>query len=629
MGKNDSITEVALKYLDLGFSVIPLGSITKDVDGKKDIKFPKGWKKYQEQRATSEEVTNWKCKNLGIVTGSISNLLVLDLDSYKPNFDKELVKSFCIPVTPMQTTASGGRQYFFKLPTGVVIKNSVCIGSKDSGIDIRGEGGMVVVAPSVTNYGSYGWEVSPWDGPLAEIPSVLMNLLTDKEGGESKTRKQLSELVGLPEGAGRNNAAASFAGKLLKFTDSDKWDSEIWPALQSVNETYKPPMSQKELGSVYESIKKIERARRQETGTLEATSHAVPYIPAISHAELIAKEFSPARYTIDPFFEQGTMNMVSAPPNTWKSWLLFEFAHNIVTGEPAFGKFNTEKAKVMIVNEEDSPRLVQDRLRLLDVTENALPIYYRIAQGAKLTNDFVNDLIAEAKEKEIGVIMFDSLRAIHEADENDSTSMQAVMDLLKKIAREEITVIFTHHHRKKAQFSKNDDAESSRGSSAINAAISGHISLEEKNNNDDHTKILVLRHLKSKVGEKIEPIDIGINVGPTIHFSYLGKHEERSQAESEAKNKILGTLEDRKELVSRKDFVSLKVAGHTTIKKALKILETEGKVRSISRKEADKQGLLALSEGKANEVLYSLISEAGPVSVVEETDLFTNQEDDW
>ena len=202
--------------------------------------------------------------------------------------------------------------------------------------------------------------------------------------------------------------------------------------------------------------------------------------------------------------------------------------------------------------------------------------------------------------------MFDSLRAVHEAVENDSTAMQGVMDLLKKIVREDITVIFTHHHRKKGMFTKNDDSESSRGSSAINAAISGHISLTEVKDVNG-SKYLVLKHLKSKVGEKLQPIDIEIEVGETINFQYLGEHETQDRAENEAKDKILSALQGREELLSRKDLVHLKVAGQTTVKKALKSLENEGRIRAISRKETVLQSLGTFSDGKSNEILYSLV----------------------
>jgi hypothetical protein len=305
---------------------------------------------------------------------------------------------------------------------------------------------------------------------------------------------------------------------------------------------------------------------------------------------------------------------------------LFLFARNIAEGTAVFEEFGTEKAAVMIVNEEDSARLIQDRFMKLAITDKSLNIYFRIAQGSKLTKEFIEELIIEAKETEVGVIMFDSLRAVHEADENDSTAMQGVMDLLKKIARENITVIFTHHHRKKGMFGKGDDSESSRGSSAINAAISGHISLTETAG-EGNSKVLVLKHLKSKVGEKLEPIDIGIDIGEKIEFVFIGKHEGKNQGENEAKIKILETLEGRKELLSRKDLVYLKVAGQTTIKKAVKALEAEGSLSSITRKEASKQARETFSDGKSNEILYSLTSDSGPEVVAEGS--FTDKEKEW
>ena len=551
-------------------------------------------------------MSGWNCKNIGIVTGRVSKLLVLDTDEYKETFDRELFKSFKIPLTPVQETASGGKQYFFRLPDDIEIRNDVCIGTKDSGIDIRAEGGMVIAPPSSTPYGTYSWNVSPFETGIAEIPPTLLSLITSESGINLKIRTSLPELIGLEEGGGRNNAIASVVGKLLTTTPRDSWDNEVWPVVQTINQTYKPPLSEEELTSVYRSITKIESGKMRGGMGGSMNIENPEYMPAISHSELIAREFKPARYTIEPFFEQGTMNMVSAPPNTWKSWLLFLFAGHIANGTDVFDKFSTEKANVMIVNEEDSARLVQDRLRLLDVTDITLPIYYRIAQGSKLTLSFIEQLINEAKTKNVGVIMFDSLRAVHEADENDSTAMQGVMDLLKKIVREDITVIFTHHHRKKGMFTKNDDSESSRGSSAINAAISGHISLTEVNDVNG-SKYLVLKHLKSKVGEKLQPIDIDIEVGETIKFQYLGEHETQDRAENEAKDKILSALQGREELLSRKDFVHLKVAGQTTVKKALKSLENEGRIRAISRKETVLQGLGTFSDGKSNEILYSLV----------------------
>lgn len=600
--KKTSIIDDALLYESFGFSVIPLGEISTGIDGKKKINFLMGWKKAQISRATPNEIKEWSCENLGVVTGRISGILVLDLDTYKENYNRDLERSFNLPITPTSQTANGGKQCFFRLPDGLEIKNEVSIGNKGSGIDIRANGGMVVVPPSKTAYGEYTWLISPADAPFAEVPPNLLKLIRGDKNMVLKPKKKLPDLVNLKEGEGRNNAVASFVGKLICLLNPEDWDSQVWPMVISINNTYKPPLQMRELKTIYESITKIEKKRRSE---FQEPKEDSSFTPAISHAELITKEFPAIRFTIDPFFEQGTVNMVSAPPNTWKSWFLFLFAERIATGQPLMDRFNTEKTNVMIVNEEDSARLVQDRLKLLEINEISLPIFYRISYGSKLKKAFVQDLIQEAKEKNIGVIMFDSLRAIHEADENDSKEMQEVMDLLKEIARANITVIFTHHHKKKNPNGKNDDAEMARGSTAINAAISGHISIEEVNDTD--ARYLTVKHLKSKVGEKEQPFDVGIQIDDSIIFTYLGKHLPKLKVLTQAKEGILMVLEEKKIWLGRKDFVDLKIAGQSTIKLALKDLVADKKIKIIDRSDADRNGFEIFNPtGKSNEKLYRI-----------------------
>lgn len=603
---NQKVIEEALKYEALGFSPIPLGSITKDALGKKIIQYPKTWKQYQTIRATPDEIKAWHCINLGIATGKISGLLVLDTDSYKEGYDSEFVKSLQIPITPVQETASGGKQYFFKIPEGLTIKNAVCIGAKDSGIDIRGDGGMVITAPTKTHYGEYQWLIHPNDEPLADVPSKLLEILKKEGSIQTDTfnkRKNLTELIGLKEGEGRNNNMASFIGKLIRLNHPDSWEREVMPMVSSLNQTFIPPLDERELNSIYESITKIELNRRAGKNVDTEKKESV-FQPAITHKELLNRVYPKVRFTVEPFFEQGTMNMVSAPPNTWKSWLFFLFAVHIAEGTLILDKFATNKSNVMIVNEEDSERLVQDRMRLLKITKEELPIYYRISYGSKLTEKFVESLIDEAKKNNISVIMFDSLRALHDSDENDSSEMQQILDLLKKISREGITVIFTHHHRKKSHQTKNDDAEASRGSSAINAAISGHISLEEKETDDG--KVILVRHLKSKAGEKLEPFEIGIETSADlVSFFYRGEHKAKAQALTEARSTLIYELESKTYLMGRKDFVELKFGGATSIKDATNALEKEGIFKSITRQEAEQYGYKTFNaSGKSNEKLY-------------------------
>ena len=372
--------------------------------------------------------------------------------------------------------------------------------------------------------------------------------------------------------------------------------------LQSYNKTLAFSFSDTELKEIYNNF---------------VTASVAEVSPTLSFSELMTQEFPKARYTIEPFFEAGTVNMVSAPPNTWKSWLLFYFSAHITAGTDPFGKFPTEQSKVMIVNEEDSFRAIQDRFRILNITDTTLPLYFRVANGAKLESKFIDKLLAELKEKSIGVVIFDSLRSMHEADENDSTAMQKILDQMKRLAREGITVIFTHHHRKKGMFEKSSSAESSRGSSAINAAISGHISLDEEDR--DLGLYLVIRHLKSKAGEKLAPFEVKIvKEEGKVEFVYEGEFKANEKKIKQVKDQIMEVLSDNK-WKSKKDFEEKITVGKNNMIQALTVLKNEGMIISVNRKQAIAKCIPVREKGHPGELYYSLNTEnAEAVTMVDE-----------
>ena len=124
----------ALYYLEkLGWSVIPVGA-----DKKPLVE----WKLYQSQKATREQLTEWFSKpevNIGIITGKISNLVVIDIDPRHNGTDED----FREITTVKSATGGGGWHYYFLFEEGV--QNSAAV---KPGIDIRGEGGYVVAPPS-------------------------------------------------------------------------------------------------------------------------------------------------------------------------------------------------------------------------------------------------------------------------------------------------------------------------------------------------------------------------------------------------------------------------------------------------------------------------------------------------
>jgi Bifunctional DNA primase/polymerase, N-terminal len=122
----------------------------------------------------------WQSANVGVATGAGSDVVVVDLDGPAALAwwaAAQLEHGYEV-VTLAQTTPGhgGGLHLFFGYPTdGRVIRNSA--GRLAEHVDVRGEGGYVIVAPSNHVDGVYEWV--DVDTPIASLPEWLAALMVD------------------------------------------------------------------------------------------------------------------------------------------------------------------------------------------------------------------------------------------------------------------------------------------------------------------------------------------------------------------------------------------------------------------------------------------------------------------
>lgn len=157
--------------MSLGYSVIPVDK------GSKRPLVP--WLEYQERQAREREIWWWNKRfpecNVGIVTGSISGIVVLDIDS-RDGYEE--AKRRGLPRTPCVTTGKGLHYYFAHPGTG--IRN---FAKRIPGIDLRADGGYVVAPgslhPERETY--YEWRAHPDDVSYAPLPRWILTLIEKKE----------------------------------------------------------------------------------------------------------------------------------------------------------------------------------------------------------------------------------------------------------------------------------------------------------------------------------------------------------------------------------------------------------------------------------------------------------------
>jgi hypothetical protein len=164
-----------------GYCVIPVGH-----DKKPKIK----WAPYQAKKADADQVrewwTRWPDAMIGIVTGKISGVMVVDVDSQAgyAALNEFLPEDM---TTPAARTPGGGWHFYFKHQVGLVNRARVI-----TDCDVRTDGGYIVIPPSQNEKGGYTWlpDLKISDVQPAPMPEMLFNILQGAGDPQARSSAQ-------------------------------------------------------------------------------------------------------------------------------------------------------------------------------------------------------------------------------------------------------------------------------------------------------------------------------------------------------------------------------------------------------------------------------------------------------
>ena len=249
-----SAWQAALSYLRRGWSVIPI---------ERRAKRPLvAWLEFESRCASAREVEGWFVRwpdaNVGIVTGRVSGLVVIDVDARhggEASISRLESEHGLLPSTVEALTGGGGRHLYFAHPGGRV-GNRVGL---FPGLDLRGDGGCVVAPPSVHPSGRpYAWARgrSPDETSLAPLPRWLLPGAQAGRAGHPPEHWRRLARDGIDEGA-RNATLASLAGHLLWREVDPEVVLELLLAWNRAR--CRPPLEDAEVAGVVESIARLRR----------------------------------------------------------------------------------------------------------------------------------------------------------------------------------------------------------------------------------------------------------------------------------------------------------------------------------------------------------------------------------
>lgn len=262
-GENGETLDLLLRY---GLRVVPLNGLDGAGncecqpwrDKKKKGPCPTPGKhprlrKWQELATTDATIIrNWlkiyPRANWGIATGR--GVFVLDADPRHGGDDSLAVlvsRHGPLDDTLQVLTGGGGSHRYYCVPAGVIIPNDVAV---MPGLDVRGDGGQVVVPPSLHTSGNrYQWDgLAGFDARITPAPAWLLHLLG--VGSENKPGKAAVIPETIRDGE-KHTMCVSLAGSMRRRGCNSE---EIYAALLKLSERFESRVPPENLRAIAEDI---------------------------------------------------------------------------------------------------------------------------------------------------------------------------------------------------------------------------------------------------------------------------------------------------------------------------------------------------------------------------------------
>lgn len=478
------MVDIALEYLSLGYPIFPvcsplMGRHQHRTNGKladcpadKRGKTPMTrWKDYQEEIPSADEVRSWWRRwpnaNIGMATGALSGVIVLDCDSGDAR--QLALDRGGLEKAPAVWTGTPGGIHFWMAHPGYPVKNFV---KEIEGTDFRGDGGYVLLPPSLHHKGAtYRWNEHTIGRKPAPVPDWLAPLFQAKTAisssdgiGEPLNVDEM--LGGFPQGE-RDTGLFKLA---CRFRHDDQpleyAEAMIQVAAQNCDPSFDADEAVEKVRYVYGEYPAGNVGPQVEAEGFFSPPSASVAQPATEPppdvftrpiSELLAMPEVDPDWLVDQLFTVSSNGWVAAEPKVGKSWTVLELVYSLSTGMPFLGKFAVKKPRrVLYIQEEDSLQRVLRRFKkLLKGDASRLPpsdeyLRWSIRVGFKIDNmAWMEKLRAEIEAFNVEVVVLDVFNRMHGSDENKQQEMTAILNTLTVLTNHYgCAFIIVHHNRK-------------------------------------------------------------------------------------------------------------------------------------------------------------------------------------
>ena len=334
--------------------------------------------------------------NVGFAAGNGIVVLDVDVNHAAGKYGDETLASMerqygSLPETWTCLTGGGGIHYYFRCDDP-----ALTVGTGFApGLDYRGNGGYVIVPPSVHKNGrEYEWDAAhtPHNTELAPLPDWLHTLMLNGRETGSTPRREVPEKVA--EGS-RNDflfrLAASLRSKGLTV-------EEITAAVMEANKgRCSPPLPDSEIKALCNSTGRYDQGRPEDRAERPR--------PSIVKASQVPYE--PPRWTIAPYIQRGKGTLIQADNGTGKTAFVCAIAAHVSTGQALMAIPVETPGNVLLLSVEDDLPVLRGRI---EASGGDLDKCHFLTNAAGLS--FNSPEVEEAvKQVQARLVIFDPLQA--------------------------------------------------------------------------------------------------------------------------------------------------------------------------------------------------------------------------
>jgi hypothetical protein len=470
---SDSVLAAAVQYAGRGWPVLPVQWVMTSgvcscqrADCAGPGKHPLTAHGVNDATTDLEVIQRWWPKaNVGIATGAVSGLVVVDIDPRHGGdgtLDHLLEEHGRLPDTVEVLTGGGGRHLYFAHPGGRVLSKTIA-----PGVDVKGDGGYVVAPPSVHASGRrYEWEASSLPGmvPVASLPRWLADLVAEKPGDGlgfgSDGPKRSHTLAGVSEGQ-RGDAVFKLAARCRRLGNT--FDEALVLAIakaQACAPPYPERLTAKAVASAYGRYRGPENDGDGDD-LLDRPRRRILWGDGV-------EQLPPPEWLVDEVLVRGSLAVLYGEPGLGKSFVAVDLAGCVAAGLSWHGR-EVRQGRVIYIAAEgvgdlglrvSSFRATRDGLSLPNLGFILEPINLFDGQGS----DLAAQLLEELADDRPVLIIFDTLaRSMDGGDESSARDMGRVVADLDRVRHATGATVLVVHH-------PGHDPRRERGSSALKGA---------------------------------------------------------------------------------------------------------------------------------------------------------------